>query len=173
MRPPVLGIAGWKNSGKTTMTERLVAELSRRGLRVATVKHAHHDFDVDVPGTDSWRHRHAGAREVAIVSARRWAVMHELREEPEPALEEVLERLSPADIVIVEGWKRGSHPKIELRRRAALAGNPPLAEADPAIIAVAADHETEAGALPVFHLDDVAAIADFVAATFKLAAKKL
>lgn len=166
---PVLGIAGWKNSGKTTLVERLVAELAARGLTVATVKHAHHDFDIDVPGTDSYRHRAAGAREVAIVSARRWAMMHELRDENEPALDAVLARLSPADIVIVEGWKHGGHPKIELRRRSA-GEERPLADTDSSVIAIAADYEIRAKSLPVFDIDDVGAIADFVVGHFCLGA---
>lgn len=164
----VLGIAGWKNAGKTTMVERLVAELVSRGLRVATVKHAHHDFDIDVPGTDSHRHRTAGAHEVAIVSGRRWAIMHELRDEDEPPLEAVLERLSEADIVIVEGWKRGPHPKIELRRAGA-GDQVPLADTDPSIIAIAADYEITLGKLPVFDINDSKSITDFVVTSFKLA----
>ena len=166
---PVLGIAGWKNSGKTTMVERLVAELATRGLAVATVKHAHHDFDIDVPGTDSYRHRAAGAHEVAIVSARRWAIMHELLDEDEPPLDAVLDRLSPADIVIVEGWKHGGHPKIELRRRSA-GEDRPLADTDPSVIAIATDFELRHGSLPVFDIDDVGAIADFIVDRFGLGA---
>jgi molybdopterin-guanine dinucleotide biosynthesis protein B len=168
---PVLGIAGWKNSGKTTLVERLVAELSGRGLRVATVKHAHHDFDVDVPGTDSWRHRQAGAQEVAIVSSRRWALMHELHDDPEPELDDILERLSPADLIIVEGWKRGAHAKIELRRQSA-ADAEPLAPGDPTIIAIVADHAVEGGGLPVFDPDDIGAIADFALGAFASAARR-
>ena len=167
----VLGIAGWKNAGKTTMVERLVAELVSRGLRVATVKHAHHDFDIDVPGTDSFRHRAAGAQEVAIVSARRWAIMHELRDEDEPPLEAILSQLSESDIVIVEGWKRGTHAKIELRRSAA-AEERPLADADPSVIAVAADHQLPASTIPVFDIDDIPSIADFAVETFNLDPKK-
>ncbi len=157
----VFGITGWKNSGKTTLTERLVAELSRRGWRVSTVKHAHHDFDIDTPGTDSYRHRRAGAGEVAIVSRRRWALMHELRGDEEPPLAEILARLGPCDLVLVEGYKREHHLKIEARRRdvgeAAL-----LADDDPAIVAIAADHPVTATRLPVFRLDDIDAIADFI-----------
>ena len=167
----VLGIAGWKNAGKTTMVERLVAELVSRGLRVATVKHAHHDFDIDVPGTDSFRHRAAGAQEVAIVSAHRWAIMHELRDEDEPPLEAVLSQLSESDIVIVEGWKRGTHAKIELRRSAA-AEESPLADTDPSVIAIAADHQLPASTIPVFDIDDIPSIADFAAETFNLDPKK-
>ena len=116
MTQRVFGITGWKNSGKTTLTERLVAELTRRGWKVSTVKHAHHDFDIDKEGTDSFRHRQAGASEVAIVSGRRWALMHELRGEDEPPLDVVLARLAPCDLVLVEGYKRESHKKIETRR---------------------------------------------------------
>ena len=157
----VFGIVGWKSSGKTTLAERLVVELTRRGWRISTVKHAHHEFEVDKEGTDSFRHRIAGASEVAIVSSRRWALMHELRDEPEPGLEEVLTRMSPCDLVLVEGFKRGAHRKIEARRSEALE-QAPLAPGDPFIVAIAADHETDSGPLPFFALDDIAAMADFV-----------
>lgn len=163
MAAPVFGVTGWKNSGKTTLVEALVRELTRRGYRVATVKHAHHAFDIDREGTDSWRHRAAGAREVAIVSAKRWALMHELQDEAEPPLGAILERLSPCDLVLVEGYKRDTHRKIEARRRAA-ADIAPLSPGDPAIVAIAADHAVEGTALPVFALDDIAAIADFIVA---------
>ena len=160
MSQPVLGVTGWKNSGKTTLVERLVAELVRRGRRISTVKHAHHDFDIDVPGTDSFRHRQAGASEVAIVSARRWALMHELRDEDEPPLASVLSRLAPCELVIVEGYKREGHPKIEARRLGAR-DTTPLSAQDPSIVAVAADHAQPGETLPVFDIDDIAAIADF------------
>ncbi len=167
----VFGVTGWKNSGKTTLTERLVAEFVRRGFSVSTVKHAHHGFDVDRPGSDSFRHRAAGAGEVAIVSSNRWALMHELRDEAEPQLERILERilerLAPCDLVLVEGYKREAHAKIECRRLGSK-DDAPLAPHDPNIVAVAADHATDAGTLPLFALDDVAAIADFVAATVGL-----
>ena len=156
----VFGITGWKNSGKTTLTEKLVTELVARGWTVSTVKHAHHDFDIDKPGADSFRHRQAGAREVAIVSSRRWALMHELADEQEPPLEAVLARLAPCDLVIVEGYKRENHPKIEARRLEAR-DRAPLSASDPTIVAVAADHALPEEALPVFDLDDIAAIADF------------
>lgn len=162
---PVFGITGWKNSGKTTLTEKLVIEMVQRGWRVSTIKHAHHDFDIDKDGTDSFRHRKAGAAEVAIVSDRRWALMHELRGEQEPPLEAVLARLAPADLVLVEGYKREAHPKIEVRRRDAR-DRTPLSEDDPAVIAIAADHAVEGSDLPVFDLDDIALIADFVEAAF-------
>ena len=157
----IFGVTGWKNSGKTTLTEKLVAELVRRGRRVSTVKHAHHDFDIDRPGADSFRHRQAGATEVAIVSGRRWALMHELRDEDEPPLATILERMAPADIVIVEGYKRETHRKIEARRREAKSREP-LSLADPHIVAVAADSPQPGETLPVFDLDDITAIADFV-----------
>lgn len=157
----IFGITGWKNSGKTTLTEKLVAELVRRGWRVSTVKHAHHDFDIDKPGADSFRHRQAGATEVAIVSGRRWALMHELRDEEEPPLAAILQCMAPADIVIVEGYKREAHRKIEARRREAKSREP-LSPSDPNIVAVAADSAQAGETLPVFDLDDIAAIADFV-----------
>lgn len=161
MMPPVFGVTGWKNSGKTTLTERLVTELVGRGYRVSTVKHAHHAFDIDKEGADSWRHRIAGATEVAIVSGHRWALMHELRDEGEPSLAEIIARFAACDLVLVEGYKRESHLKLECRREG---GNSvdPLAPRDPAIVAIAADHPTDAHGLPLFGLDDVDAIADFV-----------
>jgi len=161
MTQRVFGITGWKNSGKTTLTERLVTELSRRGWKVSTVKHAHHDFDIDKEGTDSFRHRQAGASEVAIVSGRRWALMHELRGEDEPTLDAVLRRLAPCDLVLVEGYKRENHKKIETRRTGAK-DTAPLSTGDPSIMAIAADHAVPDTALPVFDLDDVTAIADFI-----------
>lgn len=164
----VFGITGWKNSGKTTLTERLVAELTARGWVVSTVKHAHHAFDIDHAGTDSFRHRAAGAMEVAIVSGTRWALMHELRADREPDLDSILARLSPCDLVLIEGYKRESHKKIEARRLDAKS-LAPLAPDDPNIIAVAADHAVEGTQLPVFALDDIRSIADFVEATTGLA----
>jgi len=161
MNRRVFGITGWKNSGKTTLTEKLVTELVRRGWSVSTVKHAHHDFDIDKPGADSYRHREAGATEVAIVSGRRWALMHELRGEEEPTLEAILSRLAPSDIVLVEGYKREAHKKIEARRLEAK-DRASLAAGDPNIVAIAADFATEGGNLPRFDLDDVQSIADFI-----------
>lgn len=160
----VFGITGWKNSGKTTLAVRLVEEFARRGFRVATVKHAHHDFDIDKEGTDSWRHRKAGAGEVAIVSARRWALMHELDDEEEPRLIDILERLSPCDLVLVEGYKQEGHSKIEVRRRQGRQGEP-LSRSDPSIVAVAADHRVEGETVPVYDLDDIATIADLIERT--------
>jgi molybdopterin-guanine dinucleotide biosynthesis protein B len=165
---PVIGIAGWKKSGKTTLVTRLIAELTRRGLRIATVKHAHHKFQIDDAETDSARHRRAGAAQVAVVSRERWAIVKELQAAPEPELAEVISRLDPCDLVIVEGYKRSSIPKIEVRRSAA-ASLEPLAGKSPNVIAIAADHAvTNAKGLPTFALDDVAAIADFIAASVGL-----
>jgi len=157
----IFGITGWKNSGKTTLTVRLVAELTRRGLQVATVKHAHHDFDIDKEGTDSWRHRKAGASEVAILSDRRWAIMHELGQEPEPTLAQIMDRLSPCDLVLVEGFKREQHKKIEVRRTEGRKGDA-LSRQDAMIVAVAADHPVEGESVPVYDLDDVSGIADLI-----------
>ena len=157
----IFGIAGWKNSGKTGLAVRLVEELTRRGRRVSTVKHAHHAFDIDHEGTDSHRHRTAGATEVAIVSGKRWALMHELRDEDEPDLEAILERLTPCDLVLVEGYKAQKHPKLEARRRAAKSHDA-LSDRDPTIVAIASDYPVEDTTLPVFDLDDTVAIADFI-----------
>jgi molybdopterin-guanine dinucleotide biosynthesis protein B len=158
---PVFGITGWKNSGKTTLTSRLIAEFAARGFKVAAVKHAHHAFDVDQPGRDSHKFREAGAREVAIVSARRVAIMQELRGEAEPSLEEIVARLGGSDLVLVEGFKKHGHPKIEARRLDA-SQHDPLSACVPNVVAVASDHDTDADGLPLFELDDIAAIADFV-----------
>jgi molybdopterin-guanine dinucleotide biosynthesis adapter protein len=159
--PRVYGIAGWKNSGKTGLVVRLVAELTARGYRVSTIKHAHHDFDIDRPGADSYRHREAGAHEVALVSGNRFAIMHEMRNEPEPSLDEILPRLAPCDLVLIEGYKREPVQKIEVRRREATR-QAPLAPDDPHVAAIAADHPVTDSALPLFDLDDTAAIADFI-----------
>lgn len=161
MKQRVFGVTGWKNSGKTTLVERLVAEFCLRGRTVSTVKHAHHDFDIDKPGADSFRHRAAGAGEVAIVSARRWALMHELRDEQEPSLQDILGRLQPCDLVIVEGYKREAHPKIEARRMGAR-DTSPIWPQDTAVAAIAADHLVAEGGLPFFTLEDVPGIADFI-----------
>ena len=156
----VWGVTGWKNAGKTGLVERLVAEFTGRGLTVSTLKHAHHGVDVDRPGTDSHRHRSAGAREVLLASGRRWALMHELGEEGEPPLEELLARMSPVDLIVVEGWKRERHPKVEAFRQAT--GNTLLAPDDSTIRAVAADVPLELDR-PVLPLDDTTAIADLIA----------
>ncbi|QRM55700.1 molybdopterin-guanine dinucleotide biosynthesis protein B [Sinorhizobium sp. BG8] len=163
----IFGIAGWKNSGKTGLAVRLVTELTARGYRVSTIKHAHHDFDIDKVGADSFRHRQAGAHEVTIVSGTRFAIMHELRGDPEPTLAEILARLAPCDLVLIEGYKFEPVPKIEARRTEA-ANRTPLAPLDPHIAAIAADHQVEDTTLPVFDLDDTDAIADFIEKTVGL-----
>jgi molybdopterin-guanine dinucleotide biosynthesis adapter protein len=151
----VFGVTGWKNAGKTTLVEKLVTEFVSRGWRVNTVKHAHHDLDIDQPGRDSFRHRVAGATEVAVVGGRRYAIM---REQHEPTLAEVLARLAPADLILIEGYKRESHRKIEVR-----AGGEPMAARDPTIVAIATDTPPVDGNLPWFRRDDIAGIADFIA----------
>jgi molybdopterin-guanine dinucleotide biosynthesis protein B len=158
----LIGLAGWSGAGKTTLLEKLIPELVGRGFSVSTLKHAHHNFDVDRPGKDSWVHRQAGATEVLISSGKRFALMHELRGAPEPALGELLTRLSPVDLVIVEGFKRDRHPKIEVWRRAN--GKSFLHPDDPAIVAVAADERLEGVPVPVVDLNDTGAIADIVLA---------
>lgn len=155
----VFGITGWKNTGKTTLTERLVAEIAGRGRTVATIKHAHHAADVDHPGRDSYRHRAAGAGQVIISSPARWALMTELRGAPEPTLADLLFRLDPVDLVLVEGFKGEAHPKIETHRTEV--GQGLLAFADQTIRAVASDGAPEVE-VPLFPLDSVTDIADFI-----------
>jgi molybdopterin-guanine dinucleotide biosynthesis protein B len=157
----VIGLAGWSGAGKTTLLVRLIPELGRRGVSVSTVKRAHHDFDVDQPGKDSYRHREAGAREVLVASSRRFALVHELRDEAEPGLAHLLGRLAPVDLVIVEGFKNEPHPKIEIHR--AENAKSFLHASRPGIVAIATDAAPPLG-LPAAHLDDVAAIADLVLA---------
>ena len=155
----VYGVTGWKNAGKTGLVERLVEEITRRGFTVSTVKHAHHTFDVDHPGRDSYRHRSAGAQQVMLSSRNRWALMSELRGDDEPPLSALLEKLDPVDLILIEGYKRDSHPKVEAYR--AETGNPLIAPGDPTIRAVASDSALELNR-PVFDLNDTAAIADFI-----------
>ncbi|MFV0800623.1 molybdopterin-guanine dinucleotide biosynthesis protein B [Brucella sp. MAB-22] len=161
MNQKLFGITGWKNSGKTTMTERLVACLTARGYRIATIKHAHHNFDIDHDGTDSWRHRKAGAAEVAIVSSQRYAIMHEGFGEEEPSLWEIAAKMAPCDLILVEGYKRETHKKIELRREGGHAG-PALSVDDPAIVAIASDQQQPGEKVPVFGIDEIEQIADFI-----------
>lgn len=156
----VLGIAGYSGSGKTTLTVKLIPALTARGISVSTVKHAHHAFDVDRPGKDSYEHRQAGAAEVLVSSANRWALMHEHRGAPEPTLDELLAKLSPVDLVLVEGWKHGGHPKLEVHRPSN--GTPLLAAEDPNVVAVASDVDLHGLSVPRLPLDEVEAIADFV-----------
>ncbi len=158
----VLGIAGWSGSGKTTLITRLIPALVARGLSVSTIKHAHHSFDIDTPGKDTWRHREAGASEVLISSRARLALMREMRDAPEPELDELLQRLAPVDLVLVEGYKSAGHPKIEVHRAAT--GKPPLYPDDPTVLAVVSDAITQADGRPVFALDAINDIAAFAAA---------
>src|SRR5580693_9103941 len=153
----IIGLAGWSGSGKTTLVTSVIPVLVKRGLKVATVKHAHHEFDTDQPGKDSWLHRQAGASEVAVVSSRRWALVHELGGEPEPLLGDVLQKLSAVDLVIVEGFKRHAHPKLEVYRAAV--GKPLLHPDDDCIVAVATDAALPAASVPVLMLDDFDGIA--------------
>ncbi len=165
----VFGVVGWKNSGKTGLMERLVSEITSRGFRVATLKHAHHSFDVDHQGKDSFRHREAGATEVLLASRQRWALMHELRGQDEPTLEQLLAHLSPNDLVLIEGYKRDDHPKIEANRKAT--GQPLLALEDETVRAVASDNGPQGVPVPVFDLDDTVAIAEFILQETGLVAK--
>ncbi len=155
----IYGIVGYKNAGKTGLMERLVTEITTRGFSVSTLKHAHHSFDVDQPGKDSHRHRVAGASQVLLSSGTRWALMSELRGAAEPSLGTLLAKLDPVDLVLVEGYKRDAHPKIEAYRNET--GHPLIAPGDPTVRAVASDVVPDISC-PVFDLDDTAAIADFI-----------
>lgn len=158
----VLGFAGWSGSGKTKLLTRLLPLLAGRGLKISTLKHAHHSFDVDQPGKDSYEHRKAGASEVIVSSARRWVQMHEIGDEPEQTLPQLLRRVSPCDLVLVEGFKAGRHPKLEVFREAV--GKAPLHPQDPRIVAIASDRPFPNAGVPVVDIDDVEAIADLVLA---------
>ncbi len=163
---PVLGVAGYSGSGKTTLLEKLIPALTQRGIRVSALKHAHHHFDVDVPGKDSWRLRQSGAGEVLVVSARRWVLMHELLAEPEPALDELLGHLSPCDLVLVEGFKQSAIPKLEVWRKAH--GGPRLAGGEGEIIGLVTDETQIESACPVFSVDDPESLATFITGHFGL-----
>jgi molybdopterin-guanine dinucleotide biosynthesis protein B len=152
----VIGLAGWSGAGKTTLLARVIPHFRKEGLRVSVIKHAHHSFDVDVPGKDSWVHRQSGAEEVLVSSGKRFALMHELRGAPEPQLPELLRKLSRVDLVVVEGFKSEPHRKIEVYRKAN--GKAPLFPDDPAIVGLATDATVET-VLPVAHLDDIPAVA--------------
>ena len=156
----VFGLAGWSGSGRTTLLVRLIPALVARGLSVSTIKHAHHAFDVDRPGKDSHSHRLAGAREVMVSSANRFALMHELRGAPEPTVEELVARMSPVDLLLIEGFKHHAHDKLEVHRPAL--GKPLLAPGDPRVVAVASDAPLEGLPVPRLPLDDIEAIAGFV-----------
>ena len=158
----MIGLAGWSGAGKTTLLAKLLPVLRARGLRVSTVKHAHHRFDLDTPGKDSWRHREAGAVEVMAASAGRWALLHEVRHEAEPSLPELLARMSPVDLVVVEGFRNGPHARIEVFRAAL--GKPALHPDDPGIVAVASDSPVPDARVPVVSLDDAAAVAELAVA---------
>jgi molybdopterin-guanine dinucleotide biosynthesis protein B len=158
----VLGIAGWSGSGKTTLLTKLIPYLAARGLRVATIKHAHHAFDVDQPGKDSYEHRKAGALEVIVSSARRWVQMHEVGAGTEATLGELLRRISPCDLVLVEGFKTERHPKLEVYRAAV--GKPPLHPDDRRIVAIASDQEFPSAGIPVVDINDIPAVAERILA---------
>lgn len=160
------GIAGWSGSGKTTLVRRLVPELIGRGFSVSTVKHAHHDFDVDRPGKDSYEHRAAGAKEVMVASSVRWALMHEGRGESEPSLEDLVARMAPVDLILIEGFKSEDYEKLEVHRPSL--GKKLLCLEDPAVVAVASDASVAGTSLPVLALDDVATIAEFIIAHCEL-----
>jgi molybdopterin-guanine dinucleotide biosynthesis protein MobB len=156
----IFGVTGWKNSGKTGLMERLVTEITTRGFSVSTIKHAHHSFDVDHPGRDSHRHRVAGASEVMLASGNRWALMHELRKEEEPPFDALLARMSPVDLILVEGYKRENHPKIECYR--ADVNDPMRQTSDNTICAIATDTDVGDRNIPVFDLNNTTEIADFI-----------
>ena len=163
----IFGLAGWSGSGKTNLLVRLVPELIGRGLSVSTMKHAHHDFDIDRPGKDSYEHRQAGATEVVVTSARRWALMHELRAAPEASVEELVAHMTPVDLLLIEGFKRHAHDKLEVFRREI--GKPLLCLEDPRVAAVASDVPVPEARVPRIELADTAAIADFIVAHCGLA----
>jgi molybdopterin-guanine dinucleotide biosynthesis adapter protein len=156
----IIGLAGWSGSGKTTLLAKVIPRIVARGLKVSTVKHAHHSFDMDRPGKDSHSHRMAGATEVLVGSANRWAVVHELRGEAEPTLPALLRKASPVDLVLVEGYKGESHPKLEVYRAAN--GKPLLHPGDPAIVAVASDTPLSGVRIPVLDLNDIEGITDIL-----------
>ena len=158
----VFGLAGWSGSGKTTLLTQLLPALIAQGLSVSTVKHAHHEFDVDQPGKDSWRHRQQGATEVMVASSRRWALMHEHRKDREPGLDTLLKHMMPVDLVLVEGFKEGDFPKLEVYR--AEVGKPLLCREDKNIVALASDAKVAGVDLPQFRLDDIAGITRFIIA---------
>ena len=156
----IIGLAGWSGSGKTTLITKLIPRLTARGISVSTLKHAHHGFDLDQPGKDSFFHRAAGASEVIISSANRWAILHELRGQPEWDLAALMGKMSPVDLVLVEGFKRDAFPKLEIHRIAN--GKPLIHPEDPHIVAVASDSALPAAAVPVVDLNDIEAIADLL-----------
>jgi molybdopterin-guanine dinucleotide biosynthesis protein B len=168
MTPPIFGVVGWKNSGKTTLMARLIREFTNRGFAVSVIKHAHEKFEIDHPGRDSFKMREAGARQVMLSSPRRFALMRELGDAPEMPFEELLPYAGPCDLILVEGYKREAYPKIEIRREGA-ASRESLSGAFPDVVAIASDRpDDEEDSLPVFQIDDIGRIVDFIVATLKL-----
>ena len=162
----VFGLAGWSGSGKTTLLVKLIPEFVERGFKVSTLKHAHHNFDIDKPGKDSFEHRQAGASEVMISASNRWALMHENKDDVESDLEQLLARMSPVDLLLVEGFKWHSHPKMEVYR--SIVGKPLLQENDTGIVAVATDEELLNLTVPSFNLSEISLIADFILSKLKI-----
>jgi molybdopterin-guanine dinucleotide biosynthesis protein B len=165
----ILGIAGWSGAGKTTLLAKLIPELTRRGIRVSTMKHAHHAFDVDTPGKDSYVHREAGATEVMVSSHKRWALMHELRDNAEPDAAELIRHMTPVDLLLIEGFKNEPHDKLEIYRAAN--GKPLLSAEDPTYVAILSDGPVADAKLAVIDLNDTVAIADFIMAHCQLSAR--
>jgi len=165
-RPPIFGIVGWKDSGKTTLMERLIEEFTLQGICVSAIKHAHHAFDIDHKDRDSYKFRSAGARRTAIVSRNRWAMIHELRSEDEPPLDEIIDHIGQCDLILIEGYKNAEFDKIEVRNSAIY--KPPLAPDDPFIKAVAFLGKVEEIDLPTFQVDEVPQIADFIKKHLKM-----
>jgi molybdopterin-guanine dinucleotide biosynthesis protein B len=156
----IIGLAGWSGSGKTTLLAKIIPRLVARGCTVSTVKHAHHNFDVDTPGKDSHVHRMAGATEVLVGSGRRWALMHELRDEPEPSIYDLLQKMSPVDLVLIEGFKAAQHTRIEVFRHDV--GKPPLHPDNPQIAGIVSDTPFPGAGRPVIHIDDVEGVVELV-----------
>ena len=158
----IFGLVGWSGSGKTELLIKLLPELKRRGLKVSTMKHTHHDVDIDIPGKDSYRHRQAGAEEVMVASSGRWSLVHELRDEPEPDMDFLIAQMKPVDLLLIEGFKRNSHPKMEVFRPSY--GEPLIAAHDPTVVGVACDEKIVGLGVPLIDLNDVGAVADFIIA---------
>ena len=156
----IFGIVGWSGSGKTELLVKLLPELKSRGFKVSTMKHTHHNFDMDKPGKDSYRHREAGAEEVMVASGGRWALIHELREEPEPDMELLIEQMTPVDLLLIEGFKRNKHPKMEVSRPATEKSL--ISHSDDTIVAVASDTKLDGINVPLLDLDNVSEIADYI-----------
>jgi len=156
----IFGIVGWSGSGKTELLVKLLPEFRRRGFKVSTMKHTHHNFDMDKPGKDSYRHREAGAEEVMVASGGRWALVHELRDEPEPDMDFLIGQMTPVDLLLIEGFKRNKHPKMEVSRPAT--GKSLIAVEDDTIVAVASDEHIDGVTVPLFDLDNVIEVADFI-----------